>query len=143
MKLDVFINFDGNCREAVEFYAKVFKQEVPKFMTFGDVPASEGYVASEEDKDRIMYTTLNIMGCNAMFSDVPVGESLIIGNNIAFTISMEEKDEVKRIFTELQEGGRVIMDLQETFWSQCYGYLADRFGIMWQVNHDDGREFMW
>lgn len=141
MKLDVFINFEGKCREAVTFYAKVFNQPVPEMMTFGDAPSMDGYTPDEADIDKVMYTSLNIMGCNAMFSDVTTAMGLTVGNNIALTVSHEDIDEIKRIFSALNVNATVIMELQETFWSQCYGYLIDQFGVPWQVSHDDGRTF--
>lgn len=38
----------------------------------------------------------------------------------------------------VKESGRVAMDLQETFWSKCYGSLTDKFGLEWQLNYDSG-----
>jgi PhnB protein len=49
-------------------------------------------------------------------------------------------DEIKTLFNKLQEGGTIGMDLQETFWSKCYGSVTDKFGIQWQFNHDSCQE---
>ena len=53
------------------------------------------------------------------------------------TIAMKDMDEIKSIFGKLKEGGTVDMELQETFWSKCYGSVIDKFGIPWQFNYDD------
>ena len=53
MKLEMFINFDGNCREAVEFYAKVFKAEVGNLITYSDAPPDPNYAVPEADVNRI------------------------------------------------------------------------------------------
>ena len=139
MAVDVFINFNGNCREAVEFYAKVFGTEKQKIMTFGDTPPNPEFPLPEEAKNLVMYTFLNINGSNVMFSDVPPGMPFVAGNNISLTIGSKNMDEIKALFNKMKEGGNVEMELQETFWSKCYGSLTDKFGIPWQFSHDSGQ----
>ncbi|MBA9028297.1 MULTISPECIES: VOC family protein [Bacillaceae] len=134
MSVDVYLNFNGNCREAVEFYAQVFETENPKIMTFGEMPPNPEYPLPEEAKNLIMHTRLNISGSNVMFSDVFPGMPFIEGNNISLSIVSENIDEIKSQFDKLKEGGTVGMELQETFWSKCYGQLTDKFGIGWQFN---------
>ena len=73
-----------------------------------------------------------------MFSDVMPGMPFVAGNNISLTISSEDMHEIESLFTQLKEGGSVNMALQETFWSKCYGSVKDKFGVEWQLNHDDG-----
>jgi PhnB protein len=138
MAVDVFINFNGTCRNAVEFYAKVFNAEKPKFMTFGDTPESPEFPLTEEAKNLIMYTYLNINGSNVMFSDIPPSMTFIEGNNISLIIGSTDLDEIKSLFDKLKEGGSVDMELQETFWSKCYGSLTDKFGIRWQLSYSSG-----
>ncbi|MDQ0200441.1 VOC family protein [Neobacillus ginsengisoli] len=142
MSVDVYLNFNGNCREAVEFYAQVFGTEKPKFMTFGESPPNPEYPLPEEAKNLIMHTRLNIDGSNVMFSDVFPGMPFIEGNNINLSFVSKNLDEVKSSFNKLKEGGTVGMELQETFWSKCYGQLTDKFGIHWQFNYDNGEMVM-
>ena len=141
MALQLFVNFDGNCREAVSFYAKVFKTNEPEFMTFGDTPGDDGMGLDEKDKGLIMYTDLEIEGTTVMFSDVPPGMPFVKGNNIALTVVTKDADEIKRLFHALGEGGEVDMELQETFWSNLYGMVTDKFGISWQFSHDSGKQY--
>ena len=71
MTFDVFLNFDGDCREALSFYAGVFKLEMPtEIMTYDKTP--EGSLG-EGNEGRIIYASLLIFGCNVMFSDCPPG----------------------------------------------------------------------
>ena len=135
MKLEMFINFDGNCREALEFYAKVFKTEVQGLMTYGDAPAAEGYVTPEPDRERIMYAGLPVGGMVVMFSDCPPGSGFVAGNNIAPTIGSGDKDEITRLYNELKEGGVVYMELQRTFFAELFAMVQDKFGIIWQISH--------
>ncbi len=136
MAVGVYINFNGNCREAVEFYAKAFGTEEPKIMTFGDAPPNPEYSYPEEAKKLVMHTELNIFGSRVMFSDTFPGMPFTQGNNITIVIGSSNIDEIKSIFNKLKEGGKVDMDLQETFWSKCYGNLTDKFGIGWQLSHN-------
>ena len=138
MAINAYINFNGNCREAVEFYSEVFGTEKPVIMTYGDTPADPEYPLSEEVKKLIMHTRLNITGSTVMFSDTYPGYPYVAGNNITLAIVSKSIEEIKSIFDKLKEGGTVVMDLQETFWSKCYGSLTDKFGIEWQVSHDNG-----
>ncbi|WP_409346710.1 VOC family protein [Paenibacillus sp. MBLB4367] len=142
MAVDVYINFNGNCREAVEFYAEVFGTDKPQMMTFGQTPPDPSFTLPEEAKDLIMHTRLNISGSNVMFSDVFPGMPFTAGNNISLALVEKDIDLVKSLFHKLKEGGKVGMELQETFWSKCYGSLTDKFGIHWQFNYDNGETFM-
>jgi PhnB protein len=138
MAVDVYLNFNGNCREAVEFYEQVFGSEKEYSMTFGEAPADPQFTLPEEAKNLILHARLNINGSTVMFSDVFPGMPFVEGNNISLTIASKNLDEIKSLFHKLQEGGTIGMELQETFWSKCYGNLTDKFGIGWQFNYDDG-----
>ena len=133
MKLELFISFDGNCREAVEFYAKVFKSKVENLMAYADSPPDPNFTISESDKDRIMYAGIPIGDMTVMFMDMPTGSPLIAGNNIQPTISVDNKDEVTRLYNELKDGGEVYMELQKTFFSEWYGMVKDKYGVIWQI----------
>ena len=138
MAINVYINFNGNCREAVEFYAQVFGTEKPKIMTYGETPPDPEYPLPEEAKNLIMHTRFNITGSTIMFSDVFPGNELILGNNITLAVVSNNIEEIKLLFNKLKDGGTVGMDLNETFFSKCYGSLTDRFGIEWQLSYDNG-----
>ncbi|MCL2284947.1 MAG: VOC family protein [Firmicutes bacterium] len=132
MSCAVFINFDGDCRSAVEFYAKVFKQEFPQVLTYGGTPgAGKG---NDADKDRILYTSLQVMDCNLMFSDCPSGFAHVKGNNIAISLGFTCEDEARRVYAELSDGGTVHMPLGQTFFSKLFGMFRDKYGISWQVS---------
>lgn len=138
MAVNVYINFSGNCREAVEFYAQVFGTERPQIMAFGDAPPNPEFPLTEEAKKLVMHTRLNINGSIVMFSDVFPGSPFVAGNNISLAVASKNIEEVKSLFNKLKDGGTVVMDIQETFWSKCYGSLTDKFGIEWQFSYDNG-----
>jgi len=137
MSVHAYVNFDGNCREALDFYRQVFGAEAHEIMLYGDAPPDPGFPVPDEHKHLVMHTALNIFGTIVMFSDLLPGEPLVKGNNISLVIMLKNIDEIKTLFDKLKEGGIVDMELQETFFSKYYGSLTDKFGIIWQVMHDD------
>ncbi|HVI42144.1 MAG TPA: VOC family protein [Anaerovoracaceae bacterium] len=62
------------------------------------------------------------------------------GNNISLVLRSDDVDELKTMFNQLKEDGNVTMELQETFWSKCYGFVIDKFGIGWQLSYDNERD---
>ena len=102
-------------------------------MTYGQTPPDPSFVLNEADKDRIMYADVQIGGLTVMFMDMPSDGPPAAGNNITPTISVEDKDEVRRLFNELKDGGEVYMELQQTFFSELYGMVKDKFGVIWQI----------
>ena len=135
MKLEMFINFDGDCREAVAFYAKAFRSEVGNLMTYGDAPPDPDYPVPDADKDRILYAGLPVGGMVLMFSDAPSGSGFVKGNNVCPTISSDDHEEITRLYHELKEGGEILMELGPTFFSELFAMVEDRFGVIWQISH--------
>jgi len=132
MSFDVFLNFDGDCNEALKFYSTVFNLDMPSdTMTYGQAP---GFDVPEEEKGRILYASLPIFSCNVMFSDCPPGATYIKGTNIVLTLGTSDAEEIVRLFAALKEGGKVNMELGETFFSELYGMVTDKFSITWQLS---------
>lgn len=133
LKLNAYLNFDGNCREAVEYYSEVFG--IPaQIMTFGEAPAQEGMEMPEGLKSRIMHANLILGENQLMFSDTMPGMEFIAGNNINLSINGSNQEEMTKWFETLAVDGTVQMPLAPTFWGPMYGMLVDRFGICWQFN---------
>jgi PhnB protein len=142
MAINAYLNFQGNTREVVEYYAKVFGVESPQIMSFGDSPQNPDYPIAEEAKDLVLHARFTAFGSELMFSDVFPGMPFTQGNNITLAIGSTDVDQLKDVFHKLKEGGKVTMELQETFWSKCYGQLVDKFGIGWMFSHDNGEMTM-
>jgi len=132
------MNFNGNCREAVEFYAQVFETGAPNIMTFGEAPPSPEFPLPEEAKDLVMHARIKLAGSTMMFSDVFPGMPFTVGSNITLSYFGDSTDKVRSVFNKLSDGGTIGMELQATFWSKLYGQVTDKFGTQWQVNLGDG-----
>lgn len=141
MAVQAYIYFNGNCREAVEFYAGVFHTQEPKIMLFGDVPDESGFGQDETTKNLVLHTFLIISDSMVMFSDVPPGVPFTQGNNISLTVVSKDENVIRSAFDKLKEGGTVMMELQQTFWSKCYASVTDQFGINWQLSLESEQNF--
>ncbi len=127
-----YLNFDGNCREAMEFYKGCFGAEL-YLLPFSEAPGDLPW-ASGEAKNRTMHATLS-KGSSAllMAADTMPGMPFQPGNNFSVMIRCESVQEIERLFAALGERGKVTMALQETFWAARFGTLTDQFGISWIV----------
>jgi PhnB protein len=131
MALDVFINFDGNCREALTFYADVFGVEPERVMRYGDNP--DGGM-NPADTDRILYANLPLFGSNVMLSDCSSGFPFVTGTNIALTIGLPDAAELTRLYDRLADGGSIYVPLGQQFFNELFAMVTDRFGIGWQLS---------
>ena len=131
-----YLNFDGNCRDAMKFYERCFGGEL-SLVAFGDM---QGPGAPPPGmKDRVMHARL-MKGSDVilMASDTMPGQGLPYrqGTNFWIMVPCESTAEVDKLFAVLSENGRVTMPLQSTFWAARFGMLTDQFGIQWMLNFD-------
>ncbi|MDE0132099.1 MAG: VOC family protein [bacterium] len=135
MALNVYLHFDGNCREVFEFYRSVFGGDFDSFSTFDEMPDEMGI--SEEEKNGVLHVSYEIGGTALMGSDVPsaFGPPVEMGNNFAISYEAESREETERLFQRISEGGRITMPLGDTFWGAYFGACTDRFGINWMVSY--------
>ena len=135
MKIVTSLSFQGQCREAFEFYAKVLGGKVATAMSFGDGPPDMPVDAKY--KDWLMHCWLDVGDQSIMGADLPPEFAPNIDkpkNGFDVTFHTEDAAEARRVFDALAEGGRAVMPFSQTFWSPGYGSLIDRFGIPWMVN---------
>lgn len=132
----IYLNFNGNCEEAFDFYKSVFGNEFSYKSRFADIPPTEGYSAPEEFKNRILHVSLPIGSTELMGSDCrwEQAEFYKEGNNFSISVSAGSREEADRIFKALSEGGTVTMPQADTFWGDYFGMFTDKFGINWMVS---------
>ena len=138
--INSYLNFDGQCEEAFNFYKSVFGGEFVNISKFGEMPPQEGMPPiSDEVKNRIMHMSLPISAETVLMgSDTMPGiHDHQVGNNISLSINTDSREEADLIFTGLSAGGKVSMPLADTFWGAYFGMWTDKFGINWMVNYDD------
>ncbi|MDO8897720.1 MAG: VOC family protein, partial [Bacteroidales bacterium] len=139
---NIYLNFNGNCEDAFNFYKSVFRIGFSYFSRFGQVPENDKYTASEAYKNKIMHVAIPIGQSILMGSDC--GEenagNFLQGNNFSVSVTADTKEEAERLFNGLAEGGQIIMPLNSTFWGDYFGMLTDKFGINWMVSFNEYQE---
>jgi PhnB protein len=142
MKIHIYLTFDGTCREAMDYYAKVFGNKIQYTMTYGDSEMKDQ--TPPEDMDRIMHMSLMIgTDYGIMGSDThPVmhKEKLIVGNNTEITLIPDTKEEADRLYAELSMDGVQSMPLQDMWWGSYHGTLTDKFGVRWLIDMASTKE---
>lgn len=137
---NTYLNFDGNCEEAFDFYKSVFGGEFTYRSRFGEIPESEDYKVSEAYKHRIMHVSLPIGSSVLMGSDTGGEEwapAFIQGNNFSVSVTADSKQEADRLFNELAVGGQISMPLADMFWGDYFGMLTDKFGVNWMISFNE------
>lgn len=135
-----YLMFDGNCREAFDFYKNAFENDFADYSFFGDMPPQEGVPPlSEEQKKRVMHVKLKISEETYLYgSDIfPGTPAFSVGDNFSVSIAADSREETAKLFTRLSEGGKVTMPLADTFWGAYFGMWRDKFGIDWMINFDE------
>jgi len=141
IKLNTYLNFNGNTEQVFTFYKKIFGGDFTTLMRFADMPGSEKM--TDEDKEKIMHVALPVgeqdvlMGTDVMES---MNQRLNPGDNFSISISLDNEAEAIRIFEVLSAGGQVIMPLGKEFWSDLFGICKDQFGIQWMINYNKIKE---
>jgi PhnB protein len=127
-RLNPYITFAGNARQAMEFYKSALGGELAMntFAEFGN---------DRPDGDKIMHANLETPdGFTLMASDTPPGMEEPSGNNIAISLSGDDNDKLRGYWDQLTEGAKVTMPLERQVWGDEFGQFTDKFGIQWMVN---------
>jgi PhnB protein len=135
---NIYLNFNGNCREAFTFYKSVFGGEFDFIGTFGEMPPQENYPTPESDKNLIMHVSLPISKeTMLMGSDTGSGfPKVTFGNNFSVYVNTDSKQEADSKFKDLSAGGKVNMPMEDTFWGSYFGMVEDKFGVNWMIGFD-------
>jgi PhnB protein len=129
--LTTYLTFDGNCRQAMEFYKRCLGGEL-FLMPLSEAPGE----TPKNAKDLIMHANLRNGSIALMASDTWGDHPFQRGNNFSICISPESLAEAEKLFASLGEKGTITMALQDTFWGARFGTLTDQFGINWMVNFE-------
>jgi PhnB protein len=131
-EINVYLIFNGNCREAMTFYQKCLGADL-QMMPFSDMPGGK---IPPEAKDRVMHARLTKGATVLMASDNMPGMAFQPGDNFSVCLNCESISETERLYKALTEKGQIKMELQETFWALRYAMFVDQFGIHWMLNLD-------
>lgn len=132
--INAYLIFDGNCKEAMNFYKEALGGELV-LQTVGGTPAAEHM--PKEKHNSIMHSSLTKDGTVLlMASDMIMEDKIVRGNTVNLCVSAAAEEEAKIMFEKLSEGGVVSHPLKEEFWGALYGDFNDKFGMRWMFNVD-------
>ncbi len=132
MQLTPYLIFNGQCEEALKFYAKTMGGNIQGLSRYKDAP---GENRMGMDGEKVMHSHLEVDG-NMLFmaSDGPGGSG---DSGMAFlSLNFTDAGRIQNVFAALGDGGTVIMPLQDTFWGATFGMLKDQYGVKWMFNYD-------
>lgn len=131
MRLNPYLTFKGDCREAFEFYAACLRTAPVQLMTYAQSPEAGPTPPGWDDK--IMHARLATGETLIMGSDPPP-QFYAAPQGFSVSLILDDVAETERVFAALSEGGQVRMPLQQTFWAVRFGMFIDKFGIPWMLN---------
>jgi len=129
-KLNPYLNFNGNAREAMELYKSVFGGT----MTMSTYKEG-GMTQNPAEENKIMHAMLETTnGITLMGADSPEGWEFVVGTNVSISLSGDDTAELSGYFEKLSQGGNIQEPLKQAPWGDTFGMLTDKFGIRWMVN---------
>jgi PhnB protein len=131
-QLTPYLAFQGNCREAMQFYQQCLGGTLD-IQSFAGTPAAE-YVPADA-QDGVLHSRLQTESILLLASDAG-SEPIREGNNVALSLNCGSEQEIEAYYAKLTAGGTVTMPLGDTFWSAKFAMFTDRFGINWMLNYD-------
>ncbi len=136
--VSIYLNFQGNCQEAFNFYKATFATEFSApFMYMKDMPPNPDAPAlPENEQNAVMHVALPILGgTQIMGTDMleSMGHKLVIGNNTTISLQPDSREEADKLFAALSQGGSDLAPMRDEFWGY-WGCCLDRFGIRWMFN---------
>ena len=127
-KLDVYINFPGNCEEAFRFYERHLGGRIAMMMKHREHPNPQ---LPAEWADKVLHAQLELDGgAVLMGADVPAAEPM---RSAYVSLTLDTAEEAERVYALFSEGGQIFMKMEATFFSPRFAMLRDRFGTSWML----------
>lgn len=128
-----YLHFEDNCKEAMEFYHKLFGGEL-EIMQIGESPAKEEF--PEDLYDQVLHARLSNGDFHIMASDMCGQGELKQGNSVQLNLNCSSEEEINNLYNELAEDGKILSELKEEFWGALFAMVIDRFGVRWMLSLD-------
>lgn len=142
MKLQVYLNFEGQSEDAVNFYAKALNAPEPKVLKFGALPPNPEFPLDEKFKDFVMHTEVDLPNIKIQISDIIPPMKINKGDNVSIVLACESLEEITAAYNNLSvDCQSCTMPLGETMWAEKYAYFVDKFGTPWQLNFLGNKKF--
>lgn len=134
MKLDIYVNYPGNCEQAFRFYQQHLGGKITMMMTHGQQPETDN--VPNDWKNAILHARIEIGGTVLMGADIPNSEPM---RSAYLTLRVDTAEEADRIYELLSREGQIFMKMETTFFASRFAMLRDKFGTSWMLLHDNKR----
>ena len=124
-QMSPYLMFNGNCKEAMNYYARCFK--------------SEAKVIPDDKGDKVMHASIQMGNILLMASDW-MDSDFKLGNNAQIYLDCTSKEEVDELHASLGQGGKSTMKPDDVFWGSYFGSVTDKFGINWMMGFDQPKK---
>jgi PhnB protein len=128
MKLDIYLNYKGNCEQAFRFYEQHLGGKITSMTTHGENPGPSN-VPADWNK-AILHARIEIGGAVLMGADIPGAEPM---RSAYLTLRLDSDEEADRLYALLSDGGQIFMKMEETFFASRFAMLRDKFGTSWML----------
>jgi PhnB protein len=132
-QINAYVNFNGRCREAMNFYKDCFGGTL-NFQNIAGSPVED--FCGPQLKDGVLHSTLEKDGLLLMGSDMKGPFEYVQGNNITLSINCSSEEEINTLFSKFSSEGEVLEPLKTQFWGALFAVVTDKFGIRWMFNYD-------
>lgn len=131
-----YITFDGNCKEALDFYQDVFQSEVTLSQSYGKYVPTGTVNPPKNLNTWILHAEMQICGTTFWFADdvLPITK----GNLIRLTTTVPTAEIARRIFNKLNENGTVTLPPTEAFYTTFHAAITDKYGVCWNIVAEEG-----
>ncbi|HEY4642575.1 MAG TPA: VOC family protein [Thermoanaerobaculia bacterium] len=133
MKLDIYLNYHGNCEEAFRFYEQHLGGRITMITRHGDHPQSG---VPDDWKNAVLHARIEIGGSVLMGADIPNAEPM---RSAYLTLRLDSAEEAEHLYLLLSDGGQIFMKMEETFFASRFAMLRDKFGTSWMLLHERAR----
>lgn len=133
MKIDVYLNYGGNCEEAFRFYERHLGGRITMMMTHAQQPDPAN--VPEDWRNAILHARLELGDTVVMGADIPPDRFQPM-RSAYLTLTVEEAEEAERLYALLSDGGQIFMKMEQTFFASRFAMLRDRFGTSWMLLHE-------
>jgi PhnB protein len=135
-RLNPYLAFPGNARQAMEFYQSVFGGKLDI-----NLYKDSGMSQDPSEGEKIMHALLETEnGFALMASDTPQSHTRVYGNNVSISLSGDNSEELTSYWEKLSQGATILEPLVTAPWGDTFGMLKDQFGIEWMVNISGKKE---
>ena len=133
IKLDVYVNYPGHCKEAFQFYEQHLGGKITMMLTHQQQPNAANVPA--DWKNAILHARIEIGDTLLMGADIPNAEPM---RSAYLTLRFDSEKKAEEVYALLSEGGEIFMKMEETFFASRFAMLRDKFGTSWMLLHERG-----